>query len=75
MKQVTMTTDMRPFQANHSYTLPDSVAERLIGDGDAVAVAAAPGDVTFPADHPADAAPQQVKRPFRRPAHYLTREA
>ena len=48
MKQVVMTVDRRPYQANHTYALPDELADQLVAEG---AAAAAPGgDVRLASD-------------------------
>lgn len=63
MKLVTMTRDMRPFQANHDALLPDDVADRLI----------AAGDARLPAGQ--TQAPVQPQKPVerRRGQNYLTK--
>ncbi len=41
---LTMNRDMRPWQANHDYTLPDAAADILIKDGTARPAILAVGD-------------------------------
>jgi hypothetical protein len=57
MMLVTMTRDMRPWQAGHDVLLPKAVAEKAIAEGAAVPAATAPAQTAE--DKP--------------PARYLTR--
>jgi hypothetical protein len=59
-----MTRDMRPFQAGHTYVLPDDAADNLVLAGDAATVASS----VFAPDKPAPAA-----KPAR--GNYSTRKA
>lgn len=52
MKQVTLTRDMRPWQAGAVPVLPDAVADKLITAGDATAYEPKPGDIVFAPDAP-----------------------
>lgn len=66
MKQVTMTRDMRPYQAGNSHVFPDDVADKLLADGDATLTP----DSVFNAPNGESSA--EPKKPGR---GYLTRKA
>lgn len=74
MKHVTFTRDMRPFQANHDYALPDAVADHMVAEGHARPADAGDGgmepDATAPASIIAKA--MQAVRPG--PTPYMTRK-
>ena len=64
MRIVTMTKDMRPWQAGHDVALPDDIAERLMASGDAILSPRHAGSGLQPDDPP--------RKPQNR---YLTRSA